>query len=567
MRNEVTHEALRVAWRRPAGLALLLLASAGPFLARPIHLDEPVFVWVARQIARSPLDFYGFQINWTGTLEPVHEFMMNPPLASYYLALAAGAVGWSETGLHAAFVPVALAALLGTFALGVRFSSRPWIAALAALWTPAFLVSCTMAMSDTLAVALWVWALVLWDRGLRDASRARLVAAALLAGLAGLTEYFALALIPLLALHAALTTRRAGAWLAALAIPLGMIAVYERLTASAYGHSLLFGAARYAADYHGTTLAGHARKLALGLVFTGGSAASLLFLAPALLPRRSLSKWLLPIGFGCAKLAVALAQARGSGTWVLAQLVVWCAVGVGVLALALGDLLRTRRPEAVLLLAWVLGCFAFASFVNWTLNARSVLPLIPAVGILIARRLEQRAAAGHPPSRVRVAGGLALAAALSVAVAWSDARLASAGRAAAEGLIGEIGSGGARIWFQGHWGFQYYAEALGAQPLDRRGSQVETGDWILRPGNNSYLFPLPARRVGPPTRREFPVLCCVSTMNPAAQAGFYAATFGPLPFAFGAAQPERYFVYRAGAPFDLGAPAPAPRDRRSALPR
>jgi len=563
----IASEAPRAARRRSAGLALLLLLCVGPFLARPIHLDEPVFVWVARQIARDPLDFYGFELNWTGTREPVHAFMMNPPLASYYLALVASALGWSDAAVHAAFVPVALAALLGAVALAARLSSRPLIAGLATLFSPAFLASCTMAMSDTLALALWLWALVLWDRGLRDASRGRLAAAALLAGLAALSEYFALALIPLLALHAALTARRAGAWLAALALPLGMIAAYEWAGAQLYGHSPLLGAAGYVADYHGATLAAHARKLALGLVFAGGGAASLLFLAPALGPGRERLRWLLPLGLGCGKLVLALAIARGAGASTLAQLFVWCAAGVGVLALALGDLLRTRRPESALLFAWVLGCFAFASFLNWTPNARSVLPLVPAVGILVARRLDRRAAAGRPARPAGIAAGLALAAALSVAVLDADARLASASRAAAEALVGGLRAGGARVWFQGHWGFQYYAEALGAEPLDRARSQLEAGDWILRPANNSYLFPLPARSLGPPSQREFPVHCCLSTMHPAAQAGFYAATFGALPFAFGAAPPERYFVYRSRAHFDFGARAGTGRGRPRAGPR
>ena len=38
---------------------------------------------------------------------------------------------------------------------------------------------------------------------------------------------------------------------------------------------------------------------------------------------------------------------------------------------------------------WVIGTFLFAAFLNWTVNARSLLPLTPAVAILMTRRLEQ----------------------------------------------------------------------------------------------------------------------------------------------------------------------------------
>jgi hypothetical protein len=49
-------------------------------------------------------------------------------------------------------------------------------------------------------------------------------------------------------------------------------------------------------------------------------------------------------------------------------------------------------------------------------------------------------------------------------------------------------------------------------------------------------------------------------------AGFYASVFGPLPFAFGAAPPDRYRVYRATRPFRLGAGAAALEAPEPSLP-
>ena len=539
--------------RRSIGvLALLLLVATGGFLGRPLHIDEPLFVWTARQIVREPLDFFGFQVNWTGTPTPMHEFFLNPPLTSYYVAGVARLAGWSEVVLHAAFVPVALAALIGTFALATRLTSRPLFAALVALSTPAFLVSSTMVMSDTLAVAFWMWALWLWDRGLRE-ERSRLLAiAALLAGLAALTKYSAVSLLPLMALSAAGTARRTRPWLCALAIPVILLVAYERITAAQYGHSLLFGAASYASGYQEATVGMQARKLVQGLTFTGGSVATLLFLSPVLL------RWRI------ALMLVVLAACLGAmfGGWAQAQLGVWCVVGVGALWLAVDDVVRTRRPEALVLAAWVLGTFVFASFLNWTVNARSILPLVPAIGILAARRLDRLAEAGTPPPSAWVAGGLTTAAALSLAILSADAALATASRRAASDLVERFAAGGTRVWFQGHWGFQYYAERLGALPLDRRGSRVGAGDWIIQPANNSYLFPLPLRLLSSAIPHEIPVPSWVSTMDPRAHSGLYAATFGSLPFAVGSAHPELYLVYRSTAPFDLSVLRPPARSGR-----
>ena len=92
----------------------------------------------------------------------------NPPLASYYLALAAGILGWSEMALHFAFLLPAVAAILGTYRLARRFCQSPMLAAVATLFTPVFLVSSTTVMCDVMMLAFWVWAAVLWLEGMEE---------------------------------------------------------------------------------------------------------------------------------------------------------------------------------------------------------------------------------------------------------------------------------------------------------------------------------------------------------------------------------------------------------------
>ena len=79
--------------------------------------------------------------------------------------------------------------------------------------------------------------------------------------------------------------------------------------------------------------------------------------------------------------------------WVLVggQLALFIAGGLFTVALAVTDYWKSRSPDSLLLGLWVFGTFVFASLLNWTVNARSVLPLIPAAGILIVRRLETSA--------------------------------------------------------------------------------------------------------------------------------------------------------------------------------
>ena len=70
------------------------------------------------------------------------------------------------------------------------------------------------------------------------------------------------------------------------------------------------------------------------------------------------------------------------------QLTLFIAGGFSVMALAAADAWKRRDADSLLLMLWVLGTFIFTGFVNWTINARSVLPLIPAAGILLARRVD-----------------------------------------------------------------------------------------------------------------------------------------------------------------------------------
>ena len=39
-----------------------------------------------------------------------------------------------------------------------------------------------------------------------------------------------------------------------------------------------------------------------------------------------------------------------------------------------------------------------------------------------------------------------------------------------------------RVWFIGHWGFQYYAEGRGMAPVIPNRSQLHRGDWLVIPG-------------------------------------------------------------------------------------
>src|ERR1035438_7135926 len=81
-------------------LALLTILTLAPYFAKPFNMDDPLYVWAAQYIREHPGNPYGFSVNWYGTTQPMWSATQNPPLFSYYLAMASGICGWSEVGLQ-----------------------------------------------------------------------------------------------------------------------------------------------------------------------------------------------------------------------------------------------------------------------------------------------------------------------------------------------------------------------------------------------------------------------------------------------------------------------------------
>ena len=138
--------------------------------------------------------------------------------------------------------------------------------------------------------------------------------------------------------------------------------------------------------------------------------------------------------------------------------------------------------------------------------------------------------------------GLAWAAAALFAflVAQSDFVLAAAVRQSALQTAGHYRREGNVLWFQGHWGFQYYMAQLGGVARDKNQPEPRPGDILVLPLDNTNLHP-PDR---PGEELDFAGPRFLTTMNINIGAGFYTSQGGPLPFAFGHVAPEVVMVYR-----------------------
>ena len=536
-------------------LTLALLAMLGPFLAKPFNIDDPLFIWAARQIHAHPADPYGFTVEWGWTAFPMWKVTENPPLACYYLAGAAGMLGWNELALHCAFLLPALAMISGTHRLARRFCQQPLLTALATLFTPVFLVSSLTVMCDIIMLAFWVWTVVFWVEGTEQNNLRKLFVAGWLIALAEMTKYYGACLIPLLAAYSLIRKCRVGQWAQFLLIPLAVLCAYQYATEAVYGNSLLYRAVDYASFSKGLFAFSKLHSGLTALAFTGGGLAVAAFFAPLLWR----PKMLAALAGGAVLIAITLflnpsiwgkyPDLQGAArAFTEVQFLFWATGGVGVLALALADVRHRRDAHSWLLALWVLGTFVFAAFFNWTVNARSILPIAPAVGILIVRRLDRTMPRNRQTWPSRIVIGLAASALLSWLVTRSDFLVAAAFRRCAEQICARYNRETGTLWFQGHWGFQHYMQSLGASALDFKHSALKPGDGLAVPSNNTNLLPPDPKRTDLLGNLTVSGPHWLTTCSPAVGAGFYASTMGPLPFAFGRVPPESVSLYVLGPP-------------------
>jgi hypothetical protein len=137
-----------------------------------------------------------------------------------------------------------------------------------------------------------------------------------------------------------------------------------------------------------------------------------------------------------------------------------------------------RRTE-IFLVAWLLLEAASYFQISYFAAVRRVLPLLVPATLLLGRA----AALAAGRRRLPLLPLAALQLALALAYWGVDLIEARAQRDAAREAFRAIRARdpAGDVWFTGHWGFQWYAEALGMRPLVPDYSELRAGDWVVLP--------------------------------------------------------------------------------------
>lgn len=512
----------------------LLVAALLPWLGKPYHVDDPVFLTIADHIRADPTAHpYAVRLNWTGRELPVGEFMGSPPLFPYYLAAVRALGPDAEWWTHLGMLPLALLGLHAVRRLGRRLGDGGDLAS--ALWiaSPAVLVSATTVMPDVPVAALTALGAALF-------LERRMAGAALVLLLACLTRYNALAVLPALGFLALARRDRAG--LAALAVPvLGVAAWAASSPASAETGRALLRLEWQLAD-----------RLVATPVFLAAASLSPLSLVGVRARRGELvaaAALALAAGLACA--AADVGRAGEPRAWLGAL------GAVGVFALAAHGLraLRVWRAEGepVDLALWLWVMAGLAIPVLYLHVSAKYLSLVAAPLALLAVR-------GSALPRAVAWAGTAAWLALALGLAHADAELARAHRRIAL----EEAEPGTRLG--AHWGVQWYAARKGAEPV-RVGRPLEPGERLLtfrQAGQAVDPAALRFRRAVRLDAENATSAWPLRMLHVQAHAGWYSTYWGLLPYAVSTLPLEHVRTWRIVE--GGGSAAPTPR-RGSGAPR
>jgi hypothetical protein len=392
----------------------------------------------------------------------------------------------------------------------------------------------------------------------------------LLAAAAALAKYFGICVVPLMVAYSLVRVRRPGWWLAAVVLPIVALGLFEWYCYHLYGHGLLRGAADYAgANQKWETVP---TRLFQALIFLGGCLITIGCAAPwCWSPKVTLPAVVVAALIFAAWTAAGVFPDTDTRDvpalrWVFPlHAAVFLLVAAHLIGLAVSDLASRwgdraghAASDSLLLCLWFVGTLLFAALGNWTVTARTFVPLAAPAGILLVRRLEKRRRLqpAIAPRGLWIAVGIGAAVALSATRA--DYTFAKSARLAAVTIVNRFAEPGHMLWFEGHWGFQYYIEDLGGQPLDLPRDTLLPGDVLVVPLENSNVQPPPdgVAELIDGTGRAFARTPWVATQSTPWRGKFYAVLGRmALPYVFGAIEPDIYLVFRMKQPHRFSAAA------------
>lgn len=528
------------------GLLLIWLLCCTFNITKAAHIDDTIYLEIARWILQSPLHPLSGNVNWVNTSEPIHRISASPLLIPYLLAALMKVFGDAQIAFHGLTAIFTGLSIVAFYRLGHQLQV-PYLLLLTAAWglNPALVPSQNLMLDVPLiAVVLLFFGVLLDISAAKSSSLARSYAAAgLLAGVAPLIKYPGLILIPLLLFHLAVHKQWRYLW--SLAIPAAMFGAWCAFNVYDYGSIHLLQTDSGSAHFSGFPLAELPLRFADSLIYLGAvspiAALSFIWLWRA---QRSLGIAILAL-CGLGFLQGFVFQADSLTNSLLRALFLGLALSLIVAlgrAFFLNFIAKNRamgelpwpRP-LVLLLAWIAVGWCFVLIFTPFLAVRHILLIIPALllltGVWILPQFSKRAVS------------LAVSATIicGMILGLSDWQYANLYRVQARQIRAELPPG-ATIYFVGHWGWQWYAAQAGMQQYDLEKSVLKPGDYFVAPHMVGQI-PI-STRYGPFLEPQKTIEVPSSAATLVRTRGLYGGGWNSLPWTLSTDVVESFTIFK-----------------------
>ncbi|MBD3267503.1 hypothetical protein GF373_12620 [bacterium] len=463
-------------------IVLVVLITCVPFLDKAYHIDDTFVLAITENIIENPLDPMGGDIDWTGETKPILTTTTNPPFISYYLAPFALLSDYNEIVLHAGMMLFILLYGLGAYALTKRFSQGSLFPVLFVLTSPAVMVSGNV-MRDTPALGLATLGLALFIYGVDSERRPYLFLGSIFAGLAILTKYSAIIMLPVYLVYVILNRKyRLLIWVWPM---LALILTWCLHNQVIYGKMHMVYLAMLK---HHMTPKPWDNKLSGGLMLFG----SILYLAPfAVYGEFQRSRWLaffLAIGAGVATF---YGVQTHHGWKADGEYLFWAVTGGITVFLCLLEGIRRGLPylldwnnkqatDSLFLFAWFCAPFLFSILLVPFQAVRHLLMALLPLTLLAFQTLDRQPSWSQVGRRLCI-GLLLIQTLMGFAVHYADCDYANTYREFAAYAKKHWTKPNRETWYIGHWGWKFYADRAGFRQIHYNGEFPQKGDILLWP--------------------------------------------------------------------------------------
>jgi hypothetical protein len=520
--------AVRCAWPAMALAALLLT----PFLNTPFTIDDPIYLREAQHVLVDPLHPQAFKMVWSSDLNLRVSQILPGGVFAPYLLIPTALAGCAEWAGHITQLILLLVAIGATAMAALRLGMDSGQARMAALLTascPAVLGMAGTVMPDVSAMMLVILGMERTLAWREDRKWHQAAAATVWLALAALTRTHTIMILAaaFVLLLDGITAEEVGSSFRkfpARFLPVVLTPVVFFMVSAITGDGESEG------ENILTMMLG--TSVGLHVLVQNGSA----FLAHYLLVVPLTIPWL---ALRFRQVPTELLVGGLVGGSVLSLKLGWVAFAAFATVVVLADILwdAVKRRDRVQLGLWLWLLLAAPVVIYVHLPSKYLLPSVPAAMFLVMRLV--------PEGRTwLVRSMVAAGAVLGVLILLGERDLALTQKRAVAELIEPAIKAGERVWFAGHWGFQWYAEIAGAAAATLEPTVTNPGDTVVVSEIDFSRF---AR--GETPKKVVRQFCYPSSgigrvMDFQARAGFFSSAYGYLPWVWGEGEASCFEVWR-----------------------